>query len=33
MLIDPQTLIIIVLVALLIGVLLGVYMSHPRCYH
>ncbi len=33
MLIDPQTLIIIVLVTLLIGVLLGVYMSRPRCYH
>ncbi len=33
MLIDPQTLIIIVLVALLIGVLLGVYMSRPRSYH
>jgi uncharacterized protein YneF (UPF0154 family) len=33
MLIDPQTLIIIILACLLVGVLLGVYMSHPRSYH
>ena len=30
--IDPQTLIIIVLLCLFVGVLLGVYMSHPRRY-
>jgi uncharacterized protein YneF (UPF0154 family) len=33
MLIDPQTLIIIVLAAILFGVLLGVYISRPRYYH
>ena len=30
--IDPQTLIIVVLLCLLVGVLLGVYMSHPGRY-
>lgn len=32
MFIDPQTLIIIILVALLVGVLLGVSLTRPRGY-
>ncbi len=30
--IDPQTLIIIVLVTLIVGLVIGVYLSHPRRY-
>ena len=32
MLIDPQTLIIIILVTLLVGVLLGVSLARPKGY-
>ena len=33
MLIDPQMLIIVILVTLLVGVLLGVSLVRPRGYH
>ena len=32
MFIDPQMLIIIILVTLIVGLVVGVYLSHPRMY-